>query len=868
MYNSPFQQQQRPQSSASSFYSTNTTNNRRQDVAKSLLIHETSVPLPPLPPPSNNQQDKNDQDLNFQPPSSPVDVLKLDRSFDNGIPPIPPPKDDDYDYDNDYTNQKQSIYVPFQHTDTNDSNNNQNKSSSLLMQKSLLSNDNDNYQSYTQSYNNGNLITLDDLDSKQNFNNASLSSNFNSNNLVTNSNIYNNNPSSSSSSLLKQNSTSWDDQQLDYFDMNNNNTQEPPLPKLPPGAPVPTEKELAERERQIKVLSMHQQRHSMMANKGYNDIPLNGDLPPVPPPVTPYAESHPAPSRPPPTKLVKFWSLPLVVYVLSIVQTVVFIVEFIKMGVLTGSPIATQPSFNPMIGPSTYLLINMGARFTPCMHFIDGLTNDPSLKYPCPNSTTLDTNVCSLAELCGMSNTLHMEKLGSLDNTKRADPLDTNYSPDQPQQWWRFITPIFLHAGLVHLGFNLLLQIKLGGDIERSIGHIRFFIIYFVCGIGGFLLGGNFTPDGIASTGASGAIFGLIALDLLDLLFNWKTYKDPWKSLILSMVEIVISFVIGLLPGLDNFSHIGGFIMGLLMGTALMQSPRSLRKRQRDHLRKKRAMLEAKRRQQSSSSTTNKHNNNKNEIDDDIVFEDSGISLTTFNDNTRHRENRHYLDDEESSSSSSTDKKNMTRVKTNEISSSSSSNGSSSSNLRAERLNSDLPQRPDEESPFSDEYDVDLVTAQNTEMNRRVTRRGINLRSSKPSSMPSKHSLRSKSRSWYTWAGVRLLCLALVIAFYVGLIINFKNGGGNCSWCKYLSCLPVNGWCDVGDITTTTTTSSSSSSSSSPPHFLVKKSLDFISSFETNYSGTISITTLTLFGYSMLFIIRIVFKSAITRKLK
>jgi len=92
-------------------------------------------------------------------------------------------------------------------------------------------------------------------------------------------------------------------------------------------------------------------------------------------------------------------------------------------------------------------------------------------------------------------------------------------------------------------------------------------------------MGGNFAATGIASTGASGSLFGVIALTLLDLLYSWKDRVSPVKDLLLIMLDIVISFVLGLLPGLDNFSHIGGFLMGLALGICVLHSPNSLRRR-------------------------------------------------------------------------------------------------------------------------------------------------------------------------------------------------------------------------------------------------------------------------------------------------
>ncbi|CAN6632304.1 hypothetical protein TRVA0_013S02212 [Trichomonascus vanleenenianus] len=356
---------------------------------------------------------------------------------------------------------------------------------------------------------------------------------------------------------------------------------------------------------------------------------------------------------------IRWKKLPYFCIIISIIQIAVFIAELVKAGVLTGTPIQIKPSFNPMVGPSSYVMINMGARFTPCMHAIDGVTNDATLKFPCPNSTDTSTNVCSLRELCGMGGMNMPETPGD----------------GKPNQWWRFITPIFLHAGFVHIGFNLLLQLKLGADLERSIGIVRFVIVYLSSGIAGFVLGGNFTPDGIASTGASGSLFGVIAIDLLDLLFNWQMYVNPVRNLIFHILEIIVSFAIGLLPGLDNFSHIGGFAMGVLVGTAILRSPLKLRLRETG----------------------------------------------------------------------------------NETVGGPSSNGME----KAERLR--------------------VATFHWRQ--------------------PGRH-FAGRSKWWYAWFVVRLAAVVLAVVYFVMLIRNFEHGGGNCSWCKYLSCLPVKGWCDLGNLTT------------------------------------------------------------------
>ncbi|KAI0166588.1 rhomboid-domain-containing protein [Xylariaceae sp. FL1272] len=270
--------------------------------------------------------------------------------------------------------------------------------------------------------------------------------------------------------------------------------------------------------------------------------------------------------------------IPILVYVLSVIQIAVFIAELVKAAQLTGSPIQTQPTFNPLIGPSSQILINMGARYDPCMKNVDGVQNyvvpdgitvdQSGFDFACPNATSTDS-ACSLSELCGFGGVPNPEWLGE-------DGLDQK---PEPNQWFRFITPIFLHAGFIHIGFNLLLQLTMGKEIEMAIGSIRFFFVYFAAGIFGFILGGNYAAAGIASTGCSGSLFGIIALTLLDLLYSWSDRLHPKRELFFIVLEVLVSFVLGLLPGLDNFSHIGGFLTGLLLGIIVLHSPNALRRR-------------------------------------------------------------------------------------------------------------------------------------------------------------------------------------------------------------------------------------------------------------------------------------------------
>lgn len=247
--------------------------------------------------------------------------------------------------------------------------------------------------------------------------------------------------------------------------------------------------------------------------------------------------------------LTKLCDRPWFIWLISIIEVIVFIIELGINGMYTGSPIQIKPSVNPLIGPSSYVLIHIGAKFGPCMHPIKEITDDDQLRFPCPNYTGLiDQDTCSLNELCGFGG--------------RNTP---------PNQWYRFILPIFLHGGLVHLIVNIAAQLIMGIPVEKTIGSWRLAVIYFICGIFGNIVSVNFAPSGSASVGCSGSLFGIIGLFLLKLIFNWRNTSRC--QLIVFIISIVIDLALGLLPMIDNFTHIGGFIMGCLLGVTLWKTP-------------------------------------------------------------------------------------------------------------------------------------------------------------------------------------------------------------------------------------------------------------------------------------------------------
>jgi membrane associated rhomboid family serine protease len=134
-------------------------------------------------------------------------------------------------------------------------------------------------------------------------------------------------------------------------------------------------------------------------------------------------------------------------------------------------------------------------------------------------------------------------------------------------QYWRFITPIFLHASLLHLSLNMLNLIVLGIFVERIFGHRRFLLIYLVTGVISIVASFYFAPQEI-SVGASGAIFGLVGAYSLFVFIHRKAFRNAGIPALSWLVLIIgINLGIGLIiPNIDNDAHVGGFLSGCVLG--------------------------------------------------------------------------------------------------------------------------------------------------------------------------------------------------------------------------------------------------------------------------------------------------------------
>lgn len=136
-------------------------------------------------------------------------------------------------------------------------------------------------------------------------------------------------------------------------------------------------------------------------------------------------------------------------------------------------------------------------------------------------------------------------------------------------QYYRFLTAMFLHAGLLHIGFNAYALYAIGPECERLYGTARFLALYLIAGLGGGVASYVFTSS--PSVGASGAIFGLIGGLAAFYYVSRELLGDTARRQIANLATIImINLFIGFsTPLIDNSAHLGGLVVGALVGWLL-----------------------------------------------------------------------------------------------------------------------------------------------------------------------------------------------------------------------------------------------------------------------------------------------------------
>jgi len=141
----------------------------------------------------------------------------------------------------------------------------------------------------------------------------------------------------------------------------------------------------------------------------------------------------------------------------------------------------------------------------------------------------------------------------------------------EDDEWWRLVTPIFLHAGIIHLFCNVSVQLDVGAFFEREWGSAIWLFIYVTSGVGSSILSVCFKPNNI-SVGSSGAVMGLFGGKLGEIFcrsceskkskqgrVGHEVRKEQFGAVMCS-VSVVMAF--SFVPFVDWAAHLGGLVAG------------------------------------------------------------------------------------------------------------------------------------------------------------------------------------------------------------------------------------------------------------------------------------------------------------------
>ncbi|XP_058013297.1 inactive rhomboid protein 1 isoform X1 [Ahaetulla prasina] len=142
-------------------------------------------------------------------------------------------------------------------------------------------------------------------------------------------------------------------------------------------------------------------------------------------------------------------------------------------------------------------------------------------------------------------------------------------NPEVPDQVYRLWLSLFLHAGILHCLVSVCFQMTILRDLEKLAGWHRISLIYLFSGITGNLASAIFLPYR-AEVGPAGSQFGILACLFVELFQSWQILARPWRAFFKLLAIVLFLFAFGLLPWIDNFAHICGFISGLFLSFAFL----------------------------------------------------------------------------------------------------------------------------------------------------------------------------------------------------------------------------------------------------------------------------------------------------------
>ena len=132
-------------------------------------------------------------------------------------------------------------------------------------------------------------------------------------------------------------------------------------------------------------------------------------------------------------------------------------------------------------------------------------------------------------------------------------------------EYWRLLTSVFIHGGIIHLVMNLVGIFLAGMFLEEKLGRKNMILYFLITGVAGSITS-VLWHDNTVSIGASGAIFGYFGLLLAFNIF--KIISKDQQGIIWNILIFYggISLLFGIFNGIDNAAHFGGLLMGFILG--------------------------------------------------------------------------------------------------------------------------------------------------------------------------------------------------------------------------------------------------------------------------------------------------------------
>ena len=160
---------------------------------------------------------------------------------------------------------------------------------------------------------------------------------------------------------------------------------------------------------------------------------------------------------------------------------------------------------------------------------------------------------------------------GMVEHGAMYVPYVTEYG-----QEWRLLSSAFVHFDIRHIANNMFILFMLGDNLERALGHVKYFIFYILGALGGNILSmqlelakGSYAVSG----GASGAVFAVIGGLLWAVIANRGRLEDlTTKQLfILAALSLYFGFTS---TGVDNAAHVGGLVTGFILSMLMYRKRR------------------------------------------------------------------------------------------------------------------------------------------------------------------------------------------------------------------------------------------------------------------------------------------------------